>query len=134
MITLTDEETEFHGGQRVCYICKNEFSTHKNDKKVKDYCHYTGKFRRAAESICNLRYKVPKEIPIVAHKATYDHHVTIKQLAKEFDGKFECLEENTETYITFSVPIKKELDNGKTITYKLKFIDSFRFMADKLSN
>ena len=23
-------------------------------------------------------------------------------------------------YITFSVPIKKELDNGKTITYKIK--------------
>ena len=31
--------------------------------------------------------------------------------------------------ITFSVPIKKELDNGKkAITYKLNFIDSFRFM------
>ena len=33
----------------------------------------------------------------------------------------------------FSVPIKKELDNGKTITYKLKFIDSFRFMSTSLS-
>ena len=28
--------------------------------------------------------------------------------------------------------IEKELDNSKTVTYKLKFIDSFRFMADKL--
>ena len=37
--------------------------------------------------------------------------------------------ENTEKYITFSVPISKELDNGKTITYRLKFIDSFRFMS-----
>ena len=46
---------------------------------------------------------------------------------------FECLGENSEKYITFSVTIKKELDGGKTITYKLKFIDSFRFMADKLS-
>ena len=36
--------------------------------------------------------------------------------------------------ITFSVPIKKELDNGKTITYKLKFIDSFRFMPTSLSS
>ena len=34
-----------------------------------------------------------------------------------------------EKYITFSVPIKKECDNGKTITHKLKFIDSFRFMS-----
>ena len=36
-------------------------------------------------------------------------------------------------YITFSVQIKKELDNGKTITYKLEFIDSFRFMQTTLS-
>ena len=33
----------------------------------------------------------------------------------------------------FSVPIKKELDNGKIITYKLRFIDSFRFMSISLS-
>ena len=30
--------------------------------------------------------------------------------------------ENTEKCITFSVPIKKELDNGKLITYKIKLI------------
>ena len=33
----------------------------------------------------------------------------------------------------FSVPMKKELDNGKIITYKLRFIDSFRFMSISLS-
>ena len=37
-------------------------------------------------------------------------------------------------YITSSVPISKELDNSKTITYKLKFIDSFRFMSTSLSS
>ena len=41
--------------------------------------------------------------------------------------------ENTEKYLTFSVPINKELDNGKAITHKLKFIDSFRFMSTLLS-
>ena len=49
-------------------------------------------------------------------------------------GQFECLGENTEKYITFSVPIKKEHDNGKISTYKLKFIDSYRFMQSKLSD
>ena len=44
------------------------------------------------------------------------------------------LRKNTEKWITFSVPIKKELDNGKSITYKLKFIDIFRFMPSSLSN
>ena len=42
--------------------------------------------------------------------------------------------ENTEKYITFSVPIKKEYDNDKTSIYKLKFIDSCRFMPDSLSS
>ena len=53
---------------------------------------------------------------------------------KEFEGNFECLGENTEKYITFSVPIKKEIENKDIeITYKIKFIDSFRFMATPLS-
>ena len=38
-----------------------------------------------------------------------------------------------EKYITFSAPIKKKYDDGKTITYKLRFIDSFRFMSTSLS-
>ena len=86
MIPLTDEETEFYGNQKVCHICKKEFSTEKNDKntfklyhKVRDHCHYTGKFRGAAHSICNLRYKTPKEIPVVFRNgSTYDYHFIIK--------------------------------------------------------
>ena len=41
-----------------------------------------GKFRGAAHNICYLRCNVPKEIPIMAHSATYNHHFIIKQLAK----------------------------------------------------
>ena len=55
-------------------------------------------------------------------------------MVKEFKGNSECLGENTEKYITFSVPIKKEHDNDKTIVYKLKFIDSNRFMSTSLSS
>ena len=53
---------------------------------------------------------------------------------QEFEGQIKCLVENTETYITFSVPIKKKLDNSKRITYKIIFFDSFRFMSTSLSN
>ena len=121
--------------QKVCHICKKEFFDDKNKKKVRDGYHYTGKFRGAAHSVCNLRYKVSKEIPIVFHNgSTYDYHFIIKKLAEEFEGEFECLGENTEKYITFSVSLKNESDNGKKITYKLKFIDSYRFMSTSLSN
>ena len=97
--------------------------------------HYTGQYRGAAHSICNLRYQIPKKVHVVFHNGfTYDYHFIIKQLAREFKYYLECLGENTEKYITFSVPIKKEHENGKTTTYKLKFIDSYRFMQDSLSN
>ena len=64
----------------------------------------------------------------------YDYNFIIKELVKEFEGNFECLGENTEKFITFSVPIKKKIDNKDLeITYKIKFIDSYRFMASSLS-
>ena len=136
MIPLTKIEEENYNNQKVCYICKKEFDrSDKKQHKVRDHCHYTGKYRGAAHNICNLRYKIPKEIPIVFHNgSTYDYHFIIKELVKEFDGNFECLGENTEKYITFSVPIKKKIENkDMEITYKIKFIDSFRFMATSLS-
>ena len=102
-------------------------------KKVKDHRHYTGKFRGAAHSKYNLNYKVQKEIPIIIHNATYDTHFIINQLAIEFKGEINCIGDNMEKYISFSVPIKKECDNGKIITYNLKFIDSFIFMSTSLS-
>ena len=48
--------------------------------------------------------------------------------------EFECLVENTEKYITFSVLLKKENDNDKKIKYRLKFNGSQRFMSTSLSN
>ena len=40
---------------------------YKNCRKVKDHCHYTGKYRGAAHSVCNLIYNIPKEIPVIFH-------------------------------------------------------------------
>ena len=58
----------------------------------------------------------------------------IKELAEKFKADFECLGEKTEKYISFSVSNKEKLNNGETITYKIKFIDTCRFMPSKLSN
>ena len=60
-----------------------------------------------------MRYKVPKEIPVVFHNgSTYDYHFIIKE----------------------SVPIKKKIGNKDLeITYKVKFIDNYRFMSSSLS-
>ena len=140
MILLTKEENKSYKEQEACRICEEKFcmdeddENYKNRKKVKDHCHYTGKFREAAHSIWNLRYKVPDNIPLIIHNASYDTHFIINQLAKEFKGEVNCIGENMEKYITFSVPIKKKCDDNKTITHKLMFIDSFRFMNFPLSD
>ena len=121
MIPLTDEENKSYEKQEVCHICKKKFCFDENKddddkdeddenfKKVKDHCHYTETFRGAAHSICNLRQKVPKNIPIVIHNASYDTQFIINQLAKEFKGDIDCIGENMEKYIIFSEPIKKNV-------------------------
>ena len=129
MIPLIDEENKSLK-QQICYIYKKEFGTDDDNKKYhkfRDHCHYTGKYRGAAHSIFNLRYKTPKEITVVFHNGS-TYHFIIKELAKEFEGQFECRE-----ICYFSVPIKKELDNGKTTTCKLKFTNNFRFTLTLLS-
>ena len=97
-------------------ICVKENLKLKNDKnafkiynKVRDHCHYTGKYRGADHSICNLRYKIiQKEIfAEIFNGSRYDYNFIIKELAKEFKGQFECFGENTEKYITFCVLIEK---------------------------
>ena len=82
MIPLTDKDTESYKNQKVCNICKKGFCYDKKEKnkfklyqKVGDHCHYTGKFRGAAPSICNLRYKVQREISVKIHNGSkYDYH------------------------------------------------------------
>ena len=109
MIPLTKEEKKIHREQKVCYICKKGFSNDDGNKKyykARDHCHYIGKYRGAAHNICNLRYKITKEISVVFHNgSTYDYDFIIKELAEEFEGQFKCLGENTQKYITFYVPI-----------------------------
>ena len=146
MIPLTDDEKVLYDSQKVCFLCEKEFRTDKTNKKqykrmckVRDHCHFTGKYRGAAHSMCNIRYKVPKVILAVFHNgSSYDDHFVIRQLAKDFKGYFNCIGKNTEKYITFSISVFKEYDKvnkkKKPDVFTLKFIDSNRFMKGSLEN
>ena len=118
MDPLTDKEKKYYDNQERCYICNKRFCYNKKDEKiyklytkVRDHCHFTEKIRGTAHGIYNLRYSVPHEIPVKFHNSSsYDYHHIIKELAEEFKGgNFECLAENTENYISFSVTIKKKV-------------------------
>ena len=66
--------------------------------------------RGAVHITCNIRYKIPKEIPIVFHNGSnYDYHFIRKELAERFKGQSECLPKSIEKYITLLVPVKKKL-------------------------
>ena len=115
-----------------------KFAKDKKYGKVRDHCHYAGKYRSAAHSICNSKFNAPIETPVVFHRGSnYDYHFIIKELANEFEREFECLGESKEKYKTFSVRVKKEIINidkegnesVKTIFYRIKFVNSARFMA-----
>ena len=86
MIPLSEEKNRSYEEKGVCHICRKNFDSDENDKKyqkVKDHCHYTGKFRGAANNNCNLRYKIPNEIAVVFHNgSTYDFHFIINELAE----------------------------------------------------
>ena len=66
----------------------------------------------------------------------------MKELAKEFEGEFNYLGENTEKNKTLSVRTAKEIErignnSGekiKTISYRLQFIESPTFLESSLSN
>ena len=55
------------------------FTKNKDYRKVKDNFPYTGKYRGAAHSICNLKFNMPNEIPVVFNNGlNYDYHFIIK--------------------------------------------------------
>ena len=81
MKLLRKEQQESYENPKFDYICKEKIE----NKYLKDHCYYTGEYGGAAHSICNLKYSVPKRIPIVFHNGSnYDYHFFIKELAEEF--------------------------------------------------
>ena len=89
MIPLTNNEIRYYETRKYCHICRKKLYIDENDKKynkyhqVKDHDHYTGKFRGAAHSICNLRYSTTKEILVLSHNSSnYDYHFIINELVK----------------------------------------------------
>ena len=51
IIPLTDKEKESYENQKICFICEKEFCIDEGNKKefskmqkVRDHCHYTGKY------------------------------------------------------------------------------------------
>ena len=90
------------------------------EKKGRDHCHVTGKYRGAAHWSCNINLKLSKKIPIIFYNLRgYDSHLIIKEITKS-DIKVSVLQNGLEKYMAF------------TINRSLVFIDSIQFMNSSL--
>ena len=135
MIFTKEDEKQFNKASE-CWICGEPLG---NDR-VRDHCHYTGRYRGPAHNSCNLKYQKPKFIPVVFHNLTgYDSHLFIKKLGSDNDKEnIDCIPNNEEKYISFSKTVKvgeykdKKTGEVRIKTFKIRFIDSFKFMASSL--
>ena len=95
----TKEQQESYENAKICYNFKEKFENKylrdKKYRKVRDHCKR--EYRGSAHSICNSKYSVPNEIPIVFHNVpNYDYHFVKKELALQFKKQLICIGENIE--------------------------------------
>ena len=114
MTKLTNVLKREQEAAEKCHICLKEFNDPRN-RKVRDHCHYTGLYRGVAHNNCNLKYRIPDNIPIVFHNLSgYDAHLFIKELGRRFNkNDIEVIAENKEKYISFSVKINVKMAGVK---------------------
>ena len=134
-LRLTRAEQKSFEEATICHICSKKLEK----DKVRDHCHFTGKYRGAAHNKCNLECRKPKVLPVIFHNLQgYDAHLFIKQLAK-LEGKLTCIPSTEEKYISFSKHIKvgeyKDVGgNVFPVTFEIRFLDSFKFLQTSLAN
>ena len=133
MVITPEEQKQFSQASK-CWICGKLLNL---QDRVRDHCHFTGRYRGAACNICNLKYCKPNNISVFFHNLSgYDSHLFIKKLNTTM-GAIDCIPNNEENYISFSKTIKTgKYKNKKGETkdkyFKIIFKDSLKFMASKL--
>ena len=130
---FTKKDKHYYKYADKCWLCDKGFTDEK-DWKVRDHCHYTGKYRGAAHNSCNIQFRRPKFTPVIFHNlAGYDAHLFIKNLGVS-EGNIDCIPNNEEKYISFTKHVEVDRFTSKgeeketIVKRELRFIDSFKFM------
>lgn len=132
LITPTKNELTNFKKTNCCHICEITFG--EDDDIVLDHDHLTGRARGFAHNECNLKYQLPHFIPIFFHNlANYDSHLFMEELSKNGDTSITVIPQTKEKYITFSQGVNVD-EFDKRFKIKLRFIDSYKFMASSLAS
>ena len=118
-LIIREEEEHLFQQSNSCWICK-KLIDNDDDEKVRDHCHVTGKYRRAAHWDCNINFRLTKKIPVIFHNLKgYDSHLIFSELNK-FNIKINVISNGLEKYTAFLI--------GKNLV----FIDSMQFINSSL--
>ena len=140
MEDLTPEEQAEWEAAEICHLCEKEGNwqpdkapgVHHAYTKVKDHCHYTGKYRGAAHSKCNMKYGKWPIVTVVFHNLKgYDSHFLIKAL-QPWHGQEKILPDNMQKFKSFELARYHRLSDGRIRMYTIRFIDSFAFLQNSL--
>jgi len=94
-VPMVDFDYEKFNNTTHCHVCEQSFAP--DDKRVRDHCHLTGRYRGPAHSNYNLNYKDSHCIPIVFHNSSrYDAHFIIKEIATAYEGQVDITKDNKE--------------------------------------
>ena len=106
-----------------------------DDIKVRDHCHFSGKFRGAAHKSCNLNFKLNYrfKVPVFAHNAEgYDHHLILNEMLKneQLKENINVIARTGERYMSMSTQYFSLMDSYKhlvsslhTKVYNLLWVD-----------
>ena len=132
---FTEEDRKQFNKASDCWICGEELG---NDR-VRDHCHFTGRYRGPAHNSCNLKYRKPKNISVFFHNLSgYDSHLFIKKLGTpDKKENIKCIPNNEEKYITFTKTIitgqyTNKKGEVKDKSFDIVFKDSLKFMSSSL--
>eukprot|EP00102_Acyrthosiphon_pisum_P019360 XP_016656570.1 PREDICTED: uncharacterized protein LOC103308039 [Acyrthosiphon pisum] len=122
-LIMTEGEEKTHQECSLCNLCNCILA---GGDKVRDHDHLTGKFRQTLCSRCNFELQQPKFVPVFFHNlSNYDSHFIISELGYDTQA-INIIPNSEEKFISFSKYISS--------TFSVRFIDTFSFMASRLSS
>ena len=99
MIISEEEEEHLFPQSNSCWICEKLIDN--DDKKVRNHCHVTGTFRRAAHWSCDINLQLTKNVPIIFHNLkVYGSELVFCELNK-FNVKISVIPNGLGKYTTF---------------------------------
>ena len=122
MILRKEDKLNFKTADK-CHICNIKYN--KEDIKVRDHCHITGKYRGSAHQKCNFSFRLTDKIPVVFHNLKgYDSVILLCRKLVNLIMDINVIPCNFEKYMSFML--------GRHVSIS-RFISIYEFIFREFS-